>query len=170
MDLLPKQSIGVEIGVFKGQFADQILERVSPKSFYLIDPWVGKIHSGDKDGKTIEFIDDGEIYYQNEILSRYGKDERVKVIRNTSGILRTFEDDFFDWAYVDGNHSYLGVSHDLEILRTKVKRGGVIMGHDYKVPRYYSVVKAVNDFCRKYNLKIDYITADGFPSYYIKNF
>lgn len=169
LGLLPKNSIGVEIGVFKGQFADKILEIVSPEKLYLIDPWVGKIHSGDKDGKVYEFIDDGDVFYEKELIPKYKNDDRVILVKKTSGILRNFDDNFFDWAYVDGNHSYLGVTHDLEILRQKVKKNGIIMGHDYKIPNYYSVVKAVNNFCKKYKLKINYLTADGFPSFFVKN-
>lgn len=169
LKLLPKNSIGVEIGVFKGQFADEMLSIVNPSKLFLIDPWVGHIHSGDKDGKVFEFIENGDNYFSDVLLPKYKYDTRVELIKNTSGILKGFEDKFFDWAYVDGNHSFLGVTHDLEILKSKVKPNGVIMGHDYKIPRYFSVVKAVNNFCRKYNLKIEYLTSDGFPSYFIIN-
>lgn len=169
LELLPKNSIGVEIGVFKGQFSDCILEIVNPQKLYLIDPWIGKIHSGDKDGIIYEFIDDGTVFFESVLMPKYKDDSRINLLKNTSGILRTFDDNFFDWAYVDGDHSYLGVTHDLEILRYKVKKNGVIMGHDYKIPKYYSVVKAVNEFCRKYKLNIKYLTNDVYPSYFIIN-
>lgn len=169
LSLIPKKSVGVEVGVFKGSFADEMLSVVDPIELYLIDPWLGKIHSGDKDGKIYEFIDDGDFFYHNELVPKYKKDNRVRLIKKTSGVLREFHDNFFDWAYVDGNHSYLGVTHDLELLKTKVKPNGIIMGHDYKIPKYYSVVKAVNDFCKKYSLSIEYLSADGYPSYFIRN-
>jgi hypothetical protein len=169
LGLLPKNSVGVEIGVFKGFFSDCMLEIVCPEKLYLIDPWIGQIHSGDKDGNNYEFILDGDDYFHNVLIPKYENDNRVIMIKNTSGILRTFHNQFFDWAYVDGNHSYFGVTHDLEILRTKVKKNGYILGHDYKVPNFFSVVKAVNDFCKKHNLKIEYLTADIHPSYLIRN-
>lgn len=169
LGLLPLNSVGVEIGVFKGYFSDCILEIACPEKLYLIDPWIGHIHSGDKDGNNYEFILDGDDYFKNVLLPKYELDSRVVMVKNTSGILRTFDDSFFDWAYVDGNHSYLGVTHDLEILRNKVKKNGIIMGHDYKIPRYISVVKAVNDFCRKHKLEIEFLTADGHPSFLVRN-
>lgn len=169
LSLIPKKTIGVEVGVFKGSFADEMLSVIDPIELYLIDPWLGKIHSGDKDGKIYEFIDDGDLFYKNELLPKYEKDIRVKLIKKTSGVLKEFDEGYFDWAYVDGNHSYLGVTHDLELLKRKVKPNGIIMGHDYKIPKYYSVVKAVNDFCKKYSLIIEYLTADGYPSYFIRN-
>jgi hypothetical protein len=168
LNFLPKNSVGVEIGVFKGQFSDIILDIVNPSMFYLIDPWSGELHSGDKNGKNIEYID-GNDCYDNIIIKKYENKQNIKILRSTSGILRTFDDDYLDWGYVDGNHSYLGVKHDLEILRNKVKNGGIIMGHDYLIPRFQGVVKAVNQFCRENNLKIEYLSKDGCPSYFLVN-
>ena len=39
LDLLPKNSIGVEIGVHLGDFSQKILQIVQSKEFHLIDPW-----------------------------------------------------------------------------------------------------------------------------------
>lgn len=168
LDFLPKNSVGVEVGVFKGEFSDIILDVVKPSMFYLIDPWIGTLHSGDKNGNNIEYIN-GEQYFDDIIQQKYANKENVKVLRTTSGILRTFDDNYFEWCYIDGNHSYLGVNHDLNILRNKVKKNGIIMGHDYLTPRFQGVVKAVNQFCRENNLKIEYLSKDGCPSYFIVN-
>ncbi len=42
-----------------------------------------------------------------------------------------FEDDYFDWLYIDGNHSYQHVLNDLELSFRKVKPRGLITGDDY---------------------------------------
>lgn len=169
LKLLPQKSIGVEIGVFKGYFSDKAIKEVNPSKFYLIDCWQGKIHSGTEDGKKVEYIEDGEKYYHEVIVPKYEKNKSVVPLRGTSGILRVFDDDFFDWAYLDADHSFLGVQHDLQLLRSKVKPNGIIMGHDYLIPRNYGVVKAVNQFCQKYNLSIEYLTKERFPSYLLFN-
>ena len=39
LDMLPKNSVGAEIGVFRGHFADLICEYVKPRKIFLIDPW-----------------------------------------------------------------------------------------------------------------------------------
>jgi len=36
---LPKDSVGVEIGVHLGDFSEQILKIVQPRQLHLIDPW-----------------------------------------------------------------------------------------------------------------------------------
>jgi hypothetical protein len=168
LSLLPEDSIGVEIGVFKGDFSDIILNIVKPKKLFLIDPWIGNIKSGDKNGENIVYIN-GDEFYNNIILPKYRNNEIVTLLRDTSKKLSTFDDNFFDWCYIDGDHSYDGVKYDLELLRNKTKNNGIIMCHDYISPRFVGVVRAVDEFCMKYGLKIERITNDGCPSILIYN-
>ena len=42
-----------------------------------------------------------------------------------------FPDCFFDWVYIDGNHSYEAVRQDLELYWRKLKPGGYIVCDDY---------------------------------------
>ncbi|MGB3510905.1 MAG: hypothetical protein WBA93_17075 [Microcoleaceae cyanobacterium] len=39
LKILPKYSIGLEIGVHQGSFLQKILELVEPKKLHLVDPW-----------------------------------------------------------------------------------------------------------------------------------
>ena len=65
---------------------------------------------------------------------------------------------------------------DLEAAYSKVKSGGWIMGHDYEMnmSKAHTVYdcsglkKAVDEFCTKYNLSIQYLGMDGCVSYAIK--
>ena len=36
---LPQNSVGCELGVWKGDFSEEILRMVKPGKLYLIDPW-----------------------------------------------------------------------------------------------------------------------------------
>lgn len=167
LELLPKNSIGVEVGVFKGAFAKEILEVVSPSMLYLIDPWKGVIESGDMNGQNIEYIN-GNDYYSKVILPNFGLRGDVKVLREPSDILNSFEDNSVDWIYIDADHQYPSVKYDLEVSYRKVKNGGYILGHDYNNIICPGVVKAVDEFCRQTKLSISYLTEDGCPSYFIK--
>ncbi len=40
LDMLPKHSVGAEIGVHMGGFSQQIIDVISPQELHLIDPWV----------------------------------------------------------------------------------------------------------------------------------
>jgi hypothetical protein len=63
-------------------------------------------------------------------------------------VLPKFEDAYFDWVYVDGNHSYDYVMRDLQLCRMKVKPGGIIAGDDYTWGEQegFPVKRAVHDF------------------------
>jgi hypothetical protein len=39
LDLLPRASVGIEIGVHLGDFAEAILDVVEPIELHLVDPW-----------------------------------------------------------------------------------------------------------------------------------
>ena len=66
----------------------------------------------------------------------------------SAAVAQHFEDDYFDWVYIDGNHLYEYVQRDLEILAPKVKRGGLIAGDDYASAGWWGdgVRRAVDEF------------------------
>ena len=60
------------------------------------------------------------------------------------------DDGTLDWVYLDGRHDYDGVREDIEIWLPKIKKGGIIAGHDYAhhpdIKQWPGVKKAVNEF------------------------
>lgn len=166
LEFLPKNSIGAEVGVFKGEFSKIILDTVKPSLLYLIDPWEGIITSGDKNGENIIKIN-GEEYYINNILKEFLTLPQVKLLKNYSDIIQVFPDNYLDWIYIDGAHDYHNVKFDLNVSLSKIKLGGFILGHDYNNQMFPGLVKAVDEFCLENNLQIKYLTQDGCPSYLI---
>jgi hypothetical protein len=71
--------------------------------------------------------------------------------------------------YIDADHTYDSVKNDLEICKKKTKINGIISGHDYDNNKFPGVVRAVNEFCSKYNLNIFALTQDGCPTFGIIN-
>jgi len=157
LDILPKESVGAEIGVHLGDFSQQMLDSISPKELHLIDPWEHQTSSiyktawyggGAKGGQT----ELDERY--SSILKRFNQnihDEQVKVHRGYSAaILQQFPDRYFDWVYIDGNHLYEYVKGDLELSLQKVKSGGYIAGDDYTEGGWWEggVKKAVDEFAK----------------------
>jgi hypothetical protein len=39
LSILPKNSVGAELSVFKGEFTEKILKKVEPKELHLVDLW-----------------------------------------------------------------------------------------------------------------------------------
>lgn len=65
-------------------------------------------------------------------------------IGNSYEELAKFPDDFFDVIFIDACHDYDFVSKDIAVSKRKIKKGGVICGHDY-TEEYPGVVQAVGE-------------------------
>jgi len=99
-----------------------------------------------------------------------GNNPRVTIIREyTPQVATLFEDNFFDWVYIDANHSYNSIRADLMSWYKKIKSGGLLAGYDYSThSTYYGVIQAVNEFSIEHNLKLFYLTVETLASYAIK--
>ncbi len=68
------------------------------------------------------------------------------------------EDNYFDWVYLDGDHSHEGVLRDLNSALRVVKKGGLILGDDYAWPFQKhgkpGVTSAVDEFVKTTGLKL----------------
>lgn len=158
LKILPKQSVCAEVGVWEGEFSKRILKITKPNKLFLIDAW-----------STVNFIDKSN--YQkttnqkkldsmfSNVTKTYSQYNNVEIKRGSSHeILESFPNSYFDWVYIDASHFYDDVLLDLEIAKKKVKPKGLIVGDDYVVLEKKwknDVFRAVNDFAKKYDLKVD---------------
>lgn len=155
---------GVEIGVKQGHFSKHLLSNWDCKKLYLVDPWIKDTVKSD----TIIY-DETHHDHDNDLLICMNNikpyDNRYEIIRDYSfNAYEKFQDSFFDFVYIDGNHSYDAVKDDLEKWYPKLKTGGLIAGDDYtqvaeeNVFDYkFGVKRAVDEFVfnKKKNVSID---------------
>jgi hypothetical protein len=172
IDLLPKGGKVAEIGVWKGDLSHYILDKCKPVELSLIDTW------GETKDKKYELdpsyssSNDADNIYKR-ICTKFERDGRVKIYRGfSSDMVSMFPDEYFDWIYIDGDHTYKEVLSDLELYSAKVKKNGFILGHDYTKAEYigydFGVIEAVNDFVKKYKYNLMAVTfSESFPSYII---
>ncbi len=67
-----------------------------------------------------------------ENVENSGVKERIVINRGYSNIeVPTFEDEFFDMIYIDGNHEPEYVLEDAVLCFRKLKRGGIMIFDDY---------------------------------------
>jgi hypothetical protein len=166
LDLLPKGMKIAELGIFKAEFSKIILEKLSPSELFLVDLFPKEMYSGDMNGNNIVLANLDDMY--PEIVSQFSSYKNIKIIKSySSDFLNSLDDGYLDAVYIDADHSYEGVKLDLNLSLKKIKKGGIIMGHDYTPNMFPGVVRAVDEFCKKYNLKIDVLTKDGCPTYLI---
>jgi O-methyltransferase len=164
--IFDKNLIIAELGVFKGEFSKFLYEELNPKELYLVDIFEGYVGSGDKDGNNMEYTNLQDEYAS--LVTFFNNNKNVKVLKTTTTeFLESIDDNYLDIVYIDADHDYEPIKKDLYLSFKKVKNGGFICGHDYTSPRFDGVVRAVNEFCDEMNLKINYLTNDGCPTFCI---
>lgn len=112
--------VGVEVGVNQGEYG--IILCKAGLKVYGIDCWenyrgykrVGKYVSHYEE--AVEALKD----YDYTIIKKYSMDA-----------LDDFEDGSLDFVYIDGNHTLPYIVMDIFGWERKVRRGGIISGHDY---------------------------------------
>lgn len=119
--------VGVEIGFDRGKNADFLLRKLSLKKIYLIDV-----------EKKINI-----------------KDSRAVFIQKTSDDCAKIIPDNLDFVYVDGDHSYEQVKKDIQNYFPKIRKGGILAGHDINQT---DVFRAVSEFVvkNKLDVKVDF--------------
>lgn len=162
---LPRHSVGVEVGVHKGEFSSFLLNFLQPKQLHLIDPW--RYESSEQyDQSWYGGMADGQAELDERFESVQKKFQKeiaeggVVIHRMDSALaLAAFEAESLDWVYIDGNHLYEFVLKDLNASLSKVKKGGIISGDDYQLGGWWDggVIKAVDEFCEKFSLRKEII-------------
>jgi len=130
-----------EIGVHTGYLTDILCTRcLSIKEYYAIDPW--KEYSGSGAGTLAKIEQEQwEIYYQH-VKDKEKVYPFLKVIRKPSKeAVIDFEDGYFDVIFIDADHSYESAKEDMRLWLPKIKKGGILCGHDYG-KHYPGVVQA----------------------------
>jgi hypothetical protein len=164
---MPQGGVVAEVGVFKGNFSQRILEIVQPQWLHLIDPWVHQdipLWQGRGNEDHLDFLREVQRRFQPEVYNR-----RVIIHQGFSlDVLALFPDHYFDWVYLDGDHCFETVRAELTLCDRKVKPDGLILGHDFIKPELYppshharlGVVPAVRDFCSNSDWELVFQTPD----------
>lgn len=163
---IPENSVGVELGVWKGESSEKFLRKCA--HLHLVDPWSCTSYEqsdefGDYEGylnrysKLVGSRDPNEFqkYYDN-----IAEQVKHKFANNPVTIHRCTTTDFFeyfnekvDWVYVDALHSYEGCLADLHNSLKILKPNGIIFGDDYG--NKPGVVQAVNKFIEQTGLTLN---------------
>ncbi len=154
LECLPKGGIVAELGVDEGEFSKSILGINKPKKLHLVDFWGSKRYNQDK---------------RRKVETRFKKNIEANNLEINLGlsteVVKGFQDNYFDWIYIDTSHSYKTTIEELELYRSKIKSNGFIAGHDYVMGHWngmvrYGVIEAVYEFCVKYNWEIMFLTTE----------
>ncbi len=114
----------LEIGTFQGVSASYIASSLAPGGkLYCIDPWP------DAKGRPNPCW---QICVRH--LRRTGVLGRVQFIRHLSSEVGEELPCGLDFAFVDGDHSWSGISTDWKLVCDRLRSGGIVCLHDTVVP------------------------------------
>jgi len=126
-----KNIIGLEIGVLYGVHAKHILETYDIKTLHIIDPF--------------DLLEDNPDNLEGICMSYLRPyEDKLKVYKGFSEDAIDITPNNLDFVYIDGDHSYKGVIYDIIHYYHKVRKGGILGGHDYVAERAPYCVAAVN--------------------------
>ncbi|KKN67378.1 hypothetical protein LCGC14_0462420 [marine sediment metagenome] len=127
-----KNLVGIEIGVLDGWNALDMLENLPIKKLYLIDPYMAYTNYeeyNENQNKSQQVLEEKR-NIAIKVLKKY--EDKIKFIRRFSEVaINDFKDNSLDFVYIDGNHQYEYVKKDIELYFLKIKKGGILGGHDY---------------------------------------
>lgn len=116
--------VGVEVGVDRGQFTVSLCK--AGLKVFGIDAYTA--YNEYKEAA----------HYENhyEIARKNLEGYDCTIIQKFSqDALKDFEDNSIDFVYIDGNHALPYVAMDIFGWERKVRKGGIISGHDYAFVR-----------------------------------
>ncbi|NOZ20548.1 MAG: class I SAM-dependent methyltransferase [Planctomycetes bacterium] len=162
---------GAEIGVNVGFFSEKILADWRGSKLYCVDPWREFPQEEYTDRANVSQEKQDELYQQTvERLKPFG--DRVELMRTTSEeAAKAFEDGQLDFVYIDAQHHYEAVKEDIALWYPKVRKGGILCGHDYLDGHVrdclIGVKSAVDEFIGETGLKLVVSAEKDWPSWFV---
>lgn len=138
---LPDDPVVVELGVWAGRSICSIADILKEKraKVYLVDTFEGT--KGEEEAH--KYAVEGRLFFECIANTRaFGLRPFIYPI-TTHDASESINQDF-DMIFIDADHSYEAVKQDIEDWFPKLKKGGIIIGHDYH--DFEGVKKAVHEY------------------------
>jgi len=135
---------GAEIGVLGGSYSE-VLCQVNPNlKLYCIDSW------GRDGGKLADY----HMRKYEEARKRL-EPYKTKLMRmNSMEAVEQFKNESLDFVYIDANHSFDAIMRDLIEWTMRVRKSGIIAGHDYADGPRVGVKDAVDTYVKHHFLRL----------------
>lgn len=146
----------LEIGTFYGANIISVANSYglhNDSKLYCIDPWEDYDEYSEYKNK-LETVHNS--FMKN--IEKSGQAHKIIINRGYSNnIVPTFQDDFFDIIYIDGNHEPEYVLEDAVLSFRKLKVGGMLIFDDYGVGGPDLTKKGIDGFLSGYHKRISYL-------------
>jgi hypothetical protein len=151
--------VGAEIGVWNGVHAVEILGAIKGLELFCVDSWCG--FSQEK------FFTDQEMISVYEDAKANLSGRNVHIVKNTSvEASKLISDGALDFVYIDACHYFNEVMLDILLWAPKVRKGGIVAGHDFRDLYKCGVVDAIKAYTQANRIIEWYITFEEYPSWF----
>lgn len=135
-EYLSRFKVGAEIGVDTGVYARILCQANPDLELNCVDLWERR---------------GGKLEEAKTALNAYN----VNFIKKSSmEAAKDFDPESLDFVYIDAAHDFDNVMRDIIEWGSKVRKGGVIAGHDYANNRNCGVEDAVNVYAKRHGLEV----------------
>ncbi len=136
---------GAELGVFRGDTFKHLLRSCNLDLLVGVDVWIPL-------PKTQPILPGGRSYgawpleefYQKLLIDIEPVPEGFLWRMETVAAAEGFPDEHFDFIFIDADHTAAGLTADIVAWMPKVKADGWVLGHDYNIRKFPSVVHVVD--------------------------
>jgi predicted O-methyltransferase YrrM len=134
----------IEIGSWLGQSATYMAVEIANSNkdidFYCVDLW-----DSNKEYENEPAVVQN-VFFETFIKNIEPVKNFIKPIKSASlDAALQFEDEYFDFIFIDAAHDYENVKKDLQAWYPKLKKGGLFAGHDFEFT-HMGVMRAVTEW------------------------
>lgn len=154
-----KEFVGVELGVFRGDLSVALLAAFTQLHLHLVDTW-----SAPASGSAYLLSGDGaaSLSHDEHMNNKMETLTRVEPYRNRITIwhctsheaAQAMNRESVDVIFIDAEHTKDAVLADIRDWWPRMKRGGLVAGHDYGHRRFPGVKEAVDEFTQRNKLEL----------------
>jgi hypothetical protein len=131
-------TVGAEIGVAEGKHAEVLCCNNPNLKLYCIDSWQG--YRG-----YLDYLDDRLNRFYDTAKQKLSKYDCILIKKFSMDAVLDFEDESLDFVYIDGGHDFKNVVNDVIEWSKKVRKDGVVYGHDFKRSKGKKYINNVKD-------------------------
>jgi len=140
---------GAEIGVADGRYSEVLCQSIPGLELFCIDSWEKykddrRMQRAKQHATNYEFAKKSLAKYNATLIKAFSMDA-----------VKKFDNESLDFVYIDGNHAFDFVMQDIIEWSKKVRKGGIVAGHDYYHFRRSGIVEAVNAYTSFYGIEFN---------------
>ena len=137
-----------EIGVASGNLSEVLLA-LPFVDLTMVDQW------RTRPGRDVHAAMAGAVR-----RTEFAADRRTVVVAKSTAAAGLFPAGLFDLVFIDADHRYEAVRADIAAWRPRVRRGGILCGHDYFSPRnakgQWGVKRAVDEWAAELGIAVEF--------------